>query len=209
MIPDRKVYDSDLVRVPLLREIAETYTREYVGNFDMMIEAQHRLWANGELEVGLLRSVLNTLRTDPLRQDLWAAVQAVLPQINYREMHDRDRLEKKKAQERRAKVVSIRPESRRVCIDMRTTIKMPYGMAKPSGPARRVIHHVKPEARIRWARPRTDFGDRMELPMVPEAIWFNWLCHSGATTPVFLAEIPEGMPECRKCWCVANGVEYP
>ncbi len=204
-LADRKVYDSDLIRIPLLREIAETYTREYVGNFDMMIEAQTRLWANGELEVGLLRSILNTLRTDPLRQDLWAAVQAVLPRSEYRRL-DRDDQPPRPA---RAKVVQLRPEQRRVCIDMKTTIKLPYGMARPAGPARRVVHHVKPAARIRWARPRTPYEDRMDLPMVPEAIWFDWLCHSGATTPVFLAEIPEGMPECRKCWCVANGVEYP
>jgi hypothetical protein len=75
---NRKVYDSDIAVTPLLRAIAEQYVREYVGNFDMMIQAKQYLNANGALSEAMIRPVLNTLRSDVARSDLWAAVSAVL-----------------------------------------------------------------------------------------------------------------------------------
>jgi hypothetical protein len=110
MEADRKVYDSDIAVTPVLRAIADEYARSYVGNFDMMIEARRILAETGALPQGVVRSVLNTLRTDPLRQDLWGAVRSLLRQpqpstvaeviqieearearIEYRERHRRQR----------------------------------------------------------------------------------------------------------------------
>lgn len=79
--PDRKVYDSDLVVTPLLREIAHEYCRRYIGNFDMMIAAKQFFQDYGVLKNGMYRPVLNTLRTDPLQPDLWNAVRAVLAPV--------------------------------------------------------------------------------------------------------------------------------
>jgi hypothetical protein len=78
MEADRKVYDSDIAVAPVLRALADEYARSYVGNFDMMIEARLVLAERGTLPLGMVRPVLNTLRTDPLRRELWAAVWALL-----------------------------------------------------------------------------------------------------------------------------------
>ena len=78
MQPDRKVYDSDIRVSQRLRDIAHMYADEYVGNFDMMIEAQAYYHVHGCLPEGMYRPVLNTLRTDSLAVDLWRMTQALL-----------------------------------------------------------------------------------------------------------------------------------
>lgn len=74
--PDRKVYQSDLTDE--IRAIAHTYVSEYVGNFDMMIEARRYYATYGCLSEGMYRPVLNTLRTDVMFVPLWQRVKAML-----------------------------------------------------------------------------------------------------------------------------------
>ena len=76
MLPDRKIYQSDLT--PEIREIAHRYAANYVGNFEMMIEAKAYVTKYGCLSEGMYRPVLNTLRTDVLAISLWRQVQAMI-----------------------------------------------------------------------------------------------------------------------------------
>lgn len=157
MEADRKVYDSDLRagddyagRFNLLREIAHTYCREYVGNFDMMIEARSYLAKHGHLPEGSYRPVLNTLRCDTIRQDLWNAVRALLhtPDVPA------------------GNVVPLRPphreygghrtpEPRRKAtfLWVRVQWKAPF-MTAVRAPHAPVVHLMWKEAEARWWRPR-------------------------------------------------------
>lgn len=104
----RKVFDSDVQTVPLLRSIAETYALDYVGDFPMMIECKKVLLAGGTLPDASVRAVLNTLRYDCARADLQAAVGAVLrhpstpPPEDMAQVIEFDRAKRRAAGEARA-----------------------------------------------------------------------------------------------------------
>lgn len=164
---DRKVYDSDLRqpgRQHLLEQIAETYVREYVGNFEMMIEARWHLDVNGKLGAGMYRSVLNTLRCDPLRTDLWRAVQALLTDPG-RET-DRTVVPFERPPHREYGGHKL-PEPRRKAtfLRVRVTWKVPFQTAA-SAPQSPVVHLLWREVEGTWWRPRDEHDNLlMDRPL--------------------------------------------
>jgi hypothetical protein len=204
---DRRVYDSDLAAQPLLRGIAVEYARSYDGNFDLMVQAKMQALATGDLQDGLVRSVLNTLRTDPLAPNLWAAACALLSPVKtvqeWGQVKQRRQFHETKARQERAfKVLTD------------GTWKVPLATAVHMA-SRPVVHLMRSDCTVEWWLHRLP---SLELDYSPgrgrePEVKCRTFCKSWGLHAVFWRELPtyddaypgrwedggEPMPLCRAC----------
>lgn len=213
---DRKVYDSDLAmpgRFHLLQQIAETYCREYVGNFEMMINAKWHLDVNGKLADGMYRSVLNTLRTDPLRTDLWRAVQALLFDPGREQADDVVVPFRRPPHREYGGHVAPKLRQKATFLQVRVTWKVPFQTALRPVHAP-VVHLMWREVEGRWWRPRGANHDLlMDRPLEVFEVRLRTYCKSYGVHGSYFFERPTYedafpgsyepsdvlMPFCRSC----------
>lgn len=194
----RKYTDTDVRLHPELRQQAVAYAVEYGGDFDYMLQAQATALATGDLRPGVVRGVLNCMRTDP----------AVASNLAYQPADDEDETATGATvtplrRTRRHSRITKEHRDRPTVLRMRTRVKMSYGMARNGT----VLHVPKPAAIITWRNARMgDWHDWIWLP-APEIQRLSvvWLCGARTDHPVLLPAFdPEEDRPCRACFAEAE-----
>lgn len=156
--PERKVFDSDLASVPELRRIATQYASEYVGNFDVMVQAKLMVEFYGSVPEPYVRTVLNCLRCDPTKRELWfEAVRLIEPKAGAMLPEHGPPIPDAKTYWRNTKWprLTVVKDERVFAVRVKARWKAPLATALWMG-AKPVVHLMLSECEARWKRPRTE-----------------------------------------------------
>jgi hypothetical protein len=162
MITDPKRFtDADLRRDAQLRAVAEAYARNYVGDWEPMVEARE-VAMRGRLPIPIARMVCNTMRSDAA---FWRAGDvAVVDQWDSagRPMH---------VGRARREDLKVVPD-RRVIVDTRAVVRSTHGLATGGK-----VHRVdRSTAYVRWTARRPDFSSAIYYEDRVPALKLRWIC---------------------------------
>lgn len=191
----RRVYDSDIViHRDSLTRIAEQYVDEYTGNFEFMVEVKRTYYQLGFLPNQHLRGVLNAIRVDASRYDLYRQVTDLLGSSGAIQPLPRER-----------KLRLVKPEDSRVHMwDAPTRVKAEYGVA-----LRGKVYHLVGSAICRWSRPTRwgGIGSDQTKPLTVVTLMMKWQCGVTTKNPTLHLVVPEGMTMCVGCHKISNPTE--
>lgn len=178
---DYKYTDRDVREDPDLVKLVSEYLHQYGGDFEFLTSAKRALAAYGALPTGIVRGVLNCMRTDP-KWNVPMPTPSSVP----------------------TPLVVLPPpglflvnNTRRYRIRLNATFKYPYLMSMWK--TAYLVHLLDPRKSVLWYMTR-DNSYEAELA--------SWCCLSWShrRNLVMATEIPEGRIVCRRC--TANQEAY-